>query len=277
MKKCNKCNIEKELTEFHKNKASKDGLHTQCKSCRSEREKEHYQQNKEQRRKYREQNKERSKEWREQNKERIKEWYQQNKEHLKEYNKEYYQQNKEHKNEQSKKWQEQNKELLKERRKEYYQQNKERYKEYHKKYREQNKELLRERKKKYREQNKEYINEYERERRKTDPLFRMKNNLRTRTYQAFKRKGYSKNTKTQEMLGVDWEVCKAHIEKQFTKGMNWDNQGEWQIDHIIPLASANTEEELKKLCHYSNLQPLWAEENKSKSDKIEGQQIKFRI
>ena len=101
--------------------------------------------------------------------------------------------------------------------------------------------------------------------------------LRSRTYSAFKNKGYKKNSKTQEMLGVDWEVCKAHIERQFTKDMTWDNQGEWHIDHIIPLSSANTEEELKKLCHYSNLQPLWAVDNLIKSAKINGQQTLLRI
>ena len=105
----------------------------------------------------------------------------------------------------------------------------------------------------------------------------MKGNLRTRTSTAFKNKGYNKNTKTQEMLGVNWEVCKAHIERQFTKGMTWDNQGEWHIDHIIPLASANTKQELKKLCHYSNLQPLWAVDNIIKSAKINGQQNRFRF
>ena len=105
----------------------------------------------------------------------------------------------------------------------------------------------------------------------------MKVNLRRRTSIAFKNKGYNKSTKTQEMLGVDWEVCKAHIEIQFAKGMSWSNYGEWHIDHIIPLASANTEEELKKLCHYSNLQPLWAFDNLMKSDKINGQQNKFRF
>ena len=105
----------------------------------------------------------------------------------------------------------------------------------------------------------------------------LKSTLRSRTYSAFRNKGYKKNSKTQEMLGVDWEVCKAHIERQFTKGMNWDNRSEWHIDHIIPLASAKTEEELKKLCHYSNLQPLWELDNLSKSDKIMGQQNKLRI
>ncbi len=105
----------------------------------------------------------------------------------------------------------------------------------------------------------------------------MKCNLRSRTSKAFKAKGYSKNTKTQKMLGVDWEVCKAHIERQFTKGMNWDNYGEWHIDHIIPLASANNEKELMKLCYYRNLQPLWAEDNLNKSDNIPNTQTYFKL
>ncbi len=52
--------------------------------------------------------------------------------------------------------------------------------------------------------------------------------------------------------------------------MSWDNHTKygWHIDHIIPLASAKTEEELKSLCHYTNLQPLWAKENLSKGAKI---------
>jgi len=112
---------------------------------------------------------------------------------------------------------------------------------------------------------------------KNNPYLKMKKIIRDRTNKAFKRKGYSKNTKTQEILGIEWEVAKQHIERQFTKGMNWDNQGKWHIDHIIPLASANTEEELIKLCHYTNIQPLWAEDNLTKSDKIDSQQILLRI
>ena len=165
--------------------------------------------------------------------------------------------------------------------KEYYQANKEYRKKYDKEYRKANKEKRNKSAKEYRQANKERINEsskeYQRERRKTDPLFKMKGNLRKRTWEAFKNKGYSKNTKTQEMLGVDWEVAKTHIERQFTKGMNWNNYGEWHIDHIIPLASANTIQELKKLCHYTNLQPLWAKDNIIKSDRIDNQQIILRI
>jgi len=50
--------------------------------------------------------------------------------------------------------------------------------------------------------------------------------------------------------------------------MNLDNQGKWHIDHIIPLSSAKTEGEFYELCHYTNLQPLWAENNIKKSNKI---------
>ena len=76
------------------------------------------------------------------------------------------------------------------------------------------------------------------------------------------------------MLGADYETAFNHIESRFKDGMTWDNQGEWHIDHIVPLASATTEEELIKLCHYTNLQPLWAEDNLKKGDKILVSRIK---
>jgi hypothetical protein len=214
VKVCTKCKIKKELTEFSKDKKTKDGYNYNCKSC--------------------------NKEYREDNKDKIKE-----------YQKEYQ--------------------------KEYDQANKDKRKEYYKEYREANKDKRKEYLKEWRKANKEYSNEYKKNRRKTEPLYKLASYLRNRTYQAFKNKGYSKNTKTKEMLGIEWEVAKQHIERQFTKGMNWDNQGKWHIDHIIPLASANTEEELIKLCHYTNLQPLWAEDNLTKSDKIDSQQILLRI
>ena len=66
------------------------------------------------------------------------------------------------------------------------------------------------------------------------------------------------------MLGCSWEELKTHIENQFTEGMSWDRLSEIHIDHIIPLASATTEEDLIKLAHYTNLQPLWAKDNISK-------------
>ena len=126
--------------------------------------------------------------------------------------------------------------------------------------------------KKYAEENStkisEYKADYQRDKRSNDPFYNFKSILSASTFKAFYNRGYSKTSKTAKLLGCEWETVKQHIERQFTKGMTWDNQGEWHVDHIIPLASANTEEELIKLCHYTNLQPLWAKDNLSKSDKM---------
>lgn len=61
----------------------------------------------------------------------------------------------------------------------------------------------------------------------------------------------------------------AHIERQFTKGMNWENYGEWHVDHIRPVASFDltTEEGIKACFAMTNLRPLWADLNKKKSDR----------
>jgi hypothetical protein len=63
-------------------------------------------------------------------------------------------------------------------------------------------------------------------------------------------------------------IFPSSFQTKFIDGMNWDNRGEWHIDHIIPLSSAKSEEELRKLCHYTNLQPLWEKDNLKKSNKI---------
>lgn len=119
--------------------------------------------------------------------------------------------------------------------------------------------------------------EYHKNRLQYDDLYKLRYNLRNRINSAFKRKTHYNKPKTMEALGVDWEVAKAHIERQFKKGMSWSNYGEWHIDHIIPLASANTEAELIKLCHYRNLQPLWAKENRKKHATIQKSQTYLRV
>ena len=202
-------------------------------------------------------------------KERIKKWREANKEHEKQY--------RESNKKRIKKYREDNKNSKIEYDKKYREANKERINEYARKWKKYNKERVRGYRKKWREDNQEHQNQYHKQRRQEDPMYKLKCNLRSRTYKAFKNKGYSKNTKTQDMLGVDWEVAKQYIERQFKKGMNWENQGDWHIDHIIPLASANTPERLKKLCHYTNLQPMWAVDNLIKSDSIIGQQTLLRI
>mgnify|MGYP001564590719 CR=1 FL=1 len=71
-----------------------------------------------------------------------------------------------------------------------------------------------------------------------------------------------------ELIGCNLETIKNHIEKQFQEGMVWENHGKWHIDHIIPFGTAKSEKEMIKLCHYTNLQPLWAEENLKKAKEL---------
>ena len=104
---------------------------------------------------------------------------------------------------------------------------------------------------------------------------RPENKLRSAVNTAFKRIRQNKPTDTLKLLGCTWEEAKAHIESLFLEGMTWENHGKgdgkWQIDHIRPVASFKgaSEEELKQMNHISNLQPLWAADNRSKSDKWE--------
>jgi hypothetical protein len=111
---------------------------------------------------------------------------------------------------------------------------------------------------------------YHKKRRTEEPLFRLQYNLRNRITTAFNRKNIVKGSKTENMLGCDWFFLQKYIQNKFTEGMTWENYGEWHIDHIKPLALAKTEDELIKLNHYTNLQPLWAEENILKGDKYHG-------
>lgn len=117
---------------------------------------------------------------------------------------------------------------------------------------------------------KRYNRHYMRARRKADPIFRIESNLRTRLSQALK--GNNKSASTMELIGCDIDYLWKHLIAQFTEGMKVENYGEWHMDHIKPCASFNLEdEEQQRECfHYSNLQPLWAEDNLSKGDRYNG-------
>lgn len=101
---------------------------------------------------------------------------------------------------------------------------------------------------------------------KNNPLYKISLSLRSRTLIAIKRKCWKKQNKFNAYIGCSLQELKNHIEKQFKPGMSWNNHSlhGWHIDHIVPLCSAKTVKELYKLCHYKNLQPLWAQENHSK-------------
>ena len=180
------------------------------------------------------------------------------------------------KSEYSKKYYEANKDKIGESTKKYRKENKDKITEYKKKYREENKDKIKESARKYYEANKDKIREYREENRKIkykkDPNFKLKRLLRSRLLTALKNNNINKTSKSLELLGCTVQKAREHIEKQFKEGMTWDNHGHkgWHIDHIIPCASFDlTDPEQQKKCfHYTNLQPLWADENLSKGAKI---------
>lgn len=231
MKKCKKCNEEKYLIEFNKSKSSKDGCQSQCKSCKNN----YYQENKEKNKEYRKYNKEKIKE-------RQKKWYQKNNEKARWYVKKYYQENIE---------------IIKEKAKQFRQNNKEKNKEYNKQWFQSNKQKITEIKR-----------VYQKNKRQTNPLFKLRSNISSLIRVSMKRQGYTKCSKTFEILGCSYEEFKLHIEKQFKDGMNWENAGQWHYDHIYPVSLAKDENDIIRLNHYTNFQPLWAEDNLKKSNKI---------
>jgi hypothetical protein len=123
--------------------------------------------------------------------------------------------------------------------------------------------------KNYLKNNREKHNKYVKNKKLSNPIYHLSFVVRNRIRTFLKSKNITKNNSTYNIVGCSPEFLKEHIEKQFTDGMSWDKMGKLiHIDHIIPLSLAKTEEEIYKLCHYTNLQPLWAEDNLRKGDKF---------
>lgn len=237
MKLCKYCNIEKSLDSFPVRKTSKDGYRNKCKKCSNlDRKSKNY--------KY---------------KTKL------SKEEIKIYNKEYNSKNKA---------------IISDNKKIYYQENREKILEYRKVNRDidyQSNYI-----KIYRNQNLEYLQkyrtEYENNKRKKDPLYKLTSNIRSSIKYHLSKKEYLKDSKTQDILGCSFIDFKKYLESKFDIWMNWDNYGlyngelnfGWDIDHIVPISTAKTKEEIIKLNHYENLQPLCSKINRYiKRDKIE--------
>ncbi|AEC22287.1 hypothetical protein PT7_P051 (plasmid) [Pusillimonas sp. T7-7] len=155
------------------------------------------------------------------------------------------------------------------REKEYYENNKERAKAWYREYRVANIERLTEASRAYKKKNAKELSRKQCDRQRYDLMTRLRNDIRGRINIAIRKNGYTKKSRTTDMVGCDWQELKRHLEKQFSKGMSWANRGQWHIDHIVPLASAKDEAELLKLCHHTNLRPMWARDNLIKGSSIE--------
>lgn len=97
----------------------------------------------------------------------------------------------------------------------------------------------------------------------TDPSFRMERALRAMLHRTLRVASSEKTSRTCEMVGYNGHDLRSHIERQFTKGMSWENYGEWHIDHIIPISEhiASGETDPSVINCLTNLRPIWAKEN----------------
>jgi hypothetical protein len=102
--------------------------------------------------------------------------------------------------------------------------------------------------------------------------------VRSRMGKIWGRHKFSKSKKTFELIGCDMDTLRSHIEKQFTDGMTWDNHGlsggnerTWQFDHRTPLLHGDPDQaEMERRMHFTNIQPMWANDNQSKGNRFIG-------
>lgn len=139
-----------------------------------------------------------------------------------------------------------------------------------------NRDVISKKRAEYFQANKEKWNQYNKDRIKSDPVFAVKVTMRKTLCKVMA--GTHKSKRTEEILGCSFAEFKQHIESQFESWMSWENKGlynrtmnyGWDIDHIIPLSSASTVEDIYRLNHYTNLRPLCSHINRNiKRDKYE--------
>jgi hypothetical protein len=139
-----------------------------------------------------------------------------------------------------------------------------------KRYYEKNKERIKAQTTAYQKENAssrtEYKKAWRKERAAKDPAFKMGLVCRRLLHRVLGVSGQKKSKRTAEMLGYTAEQLTEHLERQFAKGMSWDNYGEWHIDHITPIATFATSGDIEpaKVNCLTNLRPMWAKENMSK-------------
>ena len=195
-----------------------------------------------------------SKEYHEKHRERMvaccREYYKNHKKELVVQNKKYRKNHREEIAAKAKEYQENHREKIAACRREYYENHREEAAAYSKNHREE-------------------LSAYQKKRMST-PEGKIIAILRTRLRNALK--GELRAAPTLKLLGCSIKYFLLYIEKQFKPGMAWDNHAKfgWHLDHIKPIASFNMLDlEQQRACfHYSNLQPLWWQENLIKNGKL---------
>lgn len=166
------------------------------------------------------------------------------------------------------------KEKISKRNKNHYQNNKDQYKKSSHQYYLDHKDEVKCKNKRWYKRNKIKARSYYRERQRrlyrTDPIYRLKSQLKGRLNAAIRCQNGLKSAHTIELLGCNIDVLKPYLESKFQQGMTWENYGKWHVDHVIPCCKFDLtkSEEQRKCFHYTNLQPLWAIDNLQKGTSV---------
>lgn len=182
---------------------------------------------------------------------------------------EYNKSRKEKSREYNKEYQSKNSVSIKENKKKYYLDNIDYFKERNKDIQNSlDKKKKKEYQKKYynKPETKEKIKKYRKNKAERDPLYKLTINIRKRIRISLKN-NLINNSKYEEILGCSFLEFRYYIENLFIDGMSWENYGEWHLDHRVPISWAKNEEEVYKLSHYTNFQPLWMNDNLSKGNR----------
>ena len=274
-KKCKKCNVVKDISEFGKDNRSKFGTENRCYLCKNANSKQYYEANKEkikeQQKQYYEANKRKPNLQEIKTEQEKKRLFEEGKKQCNKCNivkdvsefsiekrnrdglrgecnvcRTFY-----YKQKYGKQYREANKEKNKVKKKAYYEVNKDKKKAYD----EANKDKIREYRKQYNKANRGNLQKNEKEKLKTDSFFKLKKYTRS-SIKRYLKDGKSKRTR--EIIGIDYKEFQDYLEVEYTDGMH--------LDHIVPLSWANNDEEVYTLNHYSNFQIITAEENLAKKD-----------
>lgn len=277
MKTCTKCNESKEYNNFCKSKQKRDGYDSWCKTCVKD---------------YKFRNKEKIKEYSNSYMEQYRKTEKYKNYHV-EYGREYNTQNRQKLSAQARAYNEKLRTSDNSEDRAKYELSLAKMRDYQKAIRAKFPELASEKSKKYRRENPEKSketerltrikrksarNEHDKLKRQTDPQFNLKYLLRLRILKALKSQQVNKVGSAVKGLGCTAQELKLYLESRFynnpdtNEAMTWDNHGlyGWHVDHKKPLASydLSNPEQFKQACYYTNLQPLWAQENLSKGSKI---------
>lgn len=274
-KVCNKCGIEKSISEFRlKKHKGTYVLNYICNDCEKIQAKIYRENNRD---KIREINKKNHEKNYDKYKEKILEYQEKyRKEHqnkIKKYKKEYYKKNKDKIMQTNKDYRDKNQDKIKIARRIWFENNKEKKRSNDREYynKQKDNEEFKIKRKKERKKYQQRKNELEKQKYNNDIVYKFRKLISVAIRGAFIKKGEIKNLHTMEILGCEYDFFIKYLLDTYKNnyGEEYNNNIKVHIDHIIPISTAKTKEDVIKLNHYTNLQLLKAEDNLHKGAKLD--------